>query len=193
MTKAHLNLFQTTRISPVAARRNRKKAMAQEHWKMGNTNTPIAGLKACPRRRASDWHQAKADKLTRLSLREALYSESQATEIFLSLMMLSIGLYVALPFPVLGGTLGLLSRNVSEPLCAAWMGGLGAVRLLAIFNRRWLIRLGAAGCSLFTWLLLFWLTIGRDPHSTGTVIFLMLAGQSFWVLLRMSDKGNECA
>lgn len=103
-----------------------------------------------------------------LGWRDALYSDSLAPEIFLSLMLVS---------------LGVAAIGIGESIPGLWLSGLGAVRLYAIVSLRRTLRVGAAITSFFTWLLVLMYTLKNAPQFAP--VFIVFALQSFWVFMRM--------
>lgn len=103
-----------------------------------------------------------------LTVRDVLYSDSLATEIFLSLMLVS---------------LGIVSVWMREPGAVVWLICLGTLRLYAIIRQHRRARVALAVVSLFTWFTMLYYSVATAPQFA--VVFLVFALQSFWVFMRM--------
>lgn len=110
-----------------------------------------------------------------LNWRDVLYSDSLATEIFLSLMLVS---------------LGTASLWLQAPLAMVWLVTLGVLRLCAIIRQHRRARLACAVVSLFTWFCMLYYSLAIAPRFA--VVFLVFALQSFWVFMRMPVE-DACA
>lgn len=108
-----------------------------------------------------------------LGWRDALYSDSLAAEIFLSLML---------------GSLGIAALGIGEAIPGLWLLGLGALRLYAIVSLRRGLRVAMAITSFFTWLLVLMYTLKNAPQFAP--VFIVFALQSFWVFMRMPLDGE---
>lgn len=120
----------------------------------------------------------------RLRPKTLLYADTVAVEFLLSLVSLSCGLWILLPFDLFATPFPVLASLFSEPLCGVWLVGLGASRLILLWQGRRRYRQGCAFFAFLTWMNLAAWVIVTDAQRLTLLFFMLFSLTSLWVFLR---------